>query len=53
MIPPEEGIPHFQVESPVAAAHIARKMDFNVILVKASRGVKLDQAVDTLLEMEN
>ncbi|MDC0358193.1 UDP-N-acetylmuramoyl-tripeptide--D-alanyl-D-alanine ligase [Oligoflexia bacterium] len=49
----QNGIPHFIAETPDAAAHIARKMDYNVLLVKASRGVGLDKTVATLLEMEN
>jgi len=45
-------IPGFEAESPVAAAHIARKFEFDVLLVKASRGVRLDKTVETLLQSE-
>jgi UDP-N-acetylmuramoyl-tripeptide--D-alanyl-D-alanine ligase len=49
----KSGIPSFTAESPVAAAHTARKMGFDVLLVKASRGVKLDTAVETIIEMDD
>lgn len=44
------GIPTFAVDSPVSAAHTALKLDFNVLLVKASRGVQLDKAVQVIME---
>lgn len=43
------GIPVFAAVSPEAAAHTARKLEFDVLLVKASRGVALDQAVNILV----
>jgi UDP-N-acetylmuramoyl-tripeptide--D-alanyl-D-alanine ligase len=47
-----EGIRAFSADSPEAAAHIAIKMDFDFLLVKASRGIGLDRTVNTLLEVE-
>lgn len=44
------GIPVFAAASPEAAAHTARKLDFDVLLVKASRGVALDKAVNILMD---
>ena len=46
------GVPAFVAENPEAAAQIARKFNFDVLLVKASRGVALDKAVALLMERE-
>lgn len=46
------GIPAFQGESPEAAAHIARKLPFDILLVKASRGTGLDRTVKTIVERD-
>ncbi|MFM1846953.1 MAG: UDP-N-acetylmuramoyl-tripeptide--D-alanyl-D-alanine ligase MurF [Pseudomonadota bacterium] len=46
------GIPAFQADSPEAAAHIARKFPFDILIVKASRGTGLDRTVKTLVERE-
>lgn len=43
------GIKVFEAESPEAAAHVAAKFDYNLLLVKGSRGVGLDRTVRTLL----
>jgi UDP-N-acetylmuramoyl-tripeptide--D-alanyl-D-alanine ligase len=46
------GIPAFRAESPEAAAHIARKFGFDILLVKASRGTGLDRTVQTLVDRD-
>jgi UDP-N-acetylmuramoyl-tripeptide--D-alanyl-D-alanine ligase len=46
------GVPAFQAESPEAAAHIARKFAFDILIVKASRGTGLDRTVKTLVERD-
>ncbi len=38
--------------SPVAAAQTARKLPFDVLLVKGSRGIALDRCVESLLEYD-
>ena len=43
------GIPVFAAVSPEAAAHTARKLEFDVLLVKASRGMALEKAVNILV----
>ncbi|RMG40259.1 MAG: UDP-N-acetylmuramoyl-tripeptide--D-alanyl-D-alanine ligase [Candidatus Dadabacteria bacterium] len=42
------GVPAFVVESPEAAGHTAKKLKFDVLLVKASRAVGLDRTVAVL-----
>ncbi|WKZ56876.1 MAG: UDP-N-acetylmuramoyl-tripeptide--D-alanyl-D-alanine ligase [Bdellovibrionota bacterium] len=44
------GVPAVCAESPEAAAHLAVKRPFDVLVVKASRGVGLDRAVTVLEE---
>jgi UDP-N-acetylmuramoyl-tripeptide--D-alanyl-D-alanine ligase len=46
----KQGIPAFKAENGVQAAHIASKLPFDILLVKASRGIQLDQTVKTLEE---
>jgi len=46
------GIPAFRAETPEAAAHIARKFGFDILLVKASRGTGLDRTVQTLVDRD-
>lgn len=46
------GIPALRAETPEAAAHIARKFGFDILLVKASRGTGLDRTVKTLIERD-
>lgn len=45
----KQGIPAYVAASPEAAAHTAEKLNSAIIFVKASRGVALDRAVQTLL----
>ena len=42
----------FEASSPQAAAHILHKLPFNVLFAKGSRGMALDKAIETLLELE-
>ncbi|NDC39202.1 MAG: UDP-N-acetylmuramoyl-tripeptide--D-alanyl-D-alanine ligase, partial [Proteobacteria bacterium] len=42
------GIPATQAENPEVAAHLAQKRTFDILMVKASRGVGLDRTVKTL-----
>jgi UDP-N-acetylmuramoyl-tripeptide--D-alanyl-D-alanine ligase len=42
------GIPATQAENPEVAAHLAQKRQFDILMVKASRGVGLDRTVKTL-----
>ncbi|MBX7138612.1 MAG: UDP-N-acetylmuramoyl-tripeptide--D-alanyl-D-alanine ligase [Oligoflexia bacterium] len=46
----EKGIQAFKAETPESAAHTALKMPFDLLLVKASRGIGLDRSVKTLVE---
>ncbi len=48
----EANVPYFTVDSAVAAAQVARKLPFDLLLVKASRGTALDKTVSSLLEWE-
>lgn len=45
------GIPAFKADSAQDAAEQVRKLQFDVLLVKASRGVQLDQAVQILTKV--
>lgn len=45
----EESIVAFQAESPEAAAHVVRKLNSDIVCVKASRGIGLDRTVQTLV----
>lgn len=44
----EAGIPATIAENPEVAAHLAQKRQFDILMVKASRGVGLDRTVKTL-----
>jgi UDP-N-acetylmuramoyl-tripeptide--D-alanyl-D-alanine ligase len=46
------GVKVFEAASPQAAAHTAHKLPFEILFVKASRGIGLDRTVETLLEIE-
>lgn len=50
--PGKAGVRTFEAATPELAAHIATTLDFDILLVKGSRGMKLDRAVATLLERE-
>ena len=46
----QHGCMSFEAPGPEAAGHIASKIDFDVCMVKASRGVQLDKAVSVLID---
>ena len=46
------GVKSFAAESPESAAHTALKLDFDLIMVKASRGVALDKTVAIIQDRE-
>ena len=46
------GVKSLSAESPEAAAHAALKLPFDLIMVKASRGVKLDRTVKVIQNLE-
>jgi len=46
------GIPAFAAATAEESAHIARKHSFDIVLIKASRGIGLDRAVSTLIACE-
>jgi len=46
------GLPSFEAKTPQVAAEVARKLQWQVLLVKGSRSIGLDAAVSSLLKKE-
>ncbi len=46
------GVKCVEAESPEVAGHMAMKLDFDILLVKASRGTRLDKTVAIILKGE-